>query len=123
MGNWMNDWINKLNKTKQNVKAKDEDETIEQLFGKEYHPDEIYEWVKESDLTEVCWDSTGKHIIKRKFVIPVGNMSKDDAEKTLAGMIADYKEEITFDDNFGTVQVNGSPNIPYNKEYWFPNKF
>lgn len=56
----------------------------------------------------------------KTFVVPVAGMSRQMAEQQLSQLIADYKDEITFDDNFGTVQVNGSPHIPYNKEYWFP---
>lgn len=56
----------------------------------------------------------------KKFTVPVDGMSPQKAEETVAKLIADYKEEITFNDQFGTVTINGSPHIPYNKEYWFP---
>lgn len=56
----------------------------------------------------------------KQFTIPVGGLSKQMAEEQIAKLIANYKDEITWDDTMGTVQINGSPHIPYSKEYWFP---
>src|SRR6266403_1562140 len=56
----------------------------------------------------------------KQFTIPVGGLSKQMAEEQIAKLIANYKDEITWDDQMGTVQINGSPHIPYSKEYWFP---
>ena len=35
-------------------------------------------------------------------------------------MIADYSEEIEWDDTMGTVTINGKKHLPYNKQIWFP---
>lgn len=56
----------------------------------------------------------------KQFKIPVGGLSRQLAEEQIAKMIADYKDEVTWDDSLGTVQINGDPHIPYSKEYWFP---
>jgi len=56
----------------------------------------------------------------KKFNIPVGGLSRQLAEEQVSKMIADYKDEVSFDDTLGTVQINGDPHIPYSKEYWFP---
>lgn len=56
----------------------------------------------------------------KQFKIPVGGLSRQLAEEQIAKMIADYKDEVTWDDSLGTVQINGEPHIPYSKEYWFP---
>lgn len=59
-------------------------------------------------------------MINKKFVIPISGMNKSTAKETISKLIADYKDEITFDDTFGTVSINGKAHIPYSKEYWFP---
>lgn len=59
-------------------------------------------------------------MINKKFVIPTAGMNKNKAKEDIGKLIADYKDEITFNDEFGTVSINGSPHIPYSKEYWFP---
>jgi hypothetical protein len=56
----------------------------------------------------------------KQFTIPVGGLSKHMAEEQISKLISNYKDEITWDDQMGTVQINGSPHIPYSKEYWFP---
>lgn len=56
----------------------------------------------------------------KKFIIPTGGLSRQLAEEQISKMITDYKDEVSFDDTLGTVKINGSPHIPYSKEYWFP---
>lgn len=56
----------------------------------------------------------------KQFKIPVGGLSRQLAEEQISKMIADYKDEVSWDDTLGTVEINGSPHIPYSKEYWFP---
>lgn len=56
----------------------------------------------------------------KKFIVPVGGLSKSQAEEQIAKLIMDYKDEVSWDDNMGTLSINGSPHIPYSKEYWFP---
>lgn len=56
----------------------------------------------------------------KKFTIPTTGLSRQLAEEQISKLITDYKDEVTFDDSLGTVKINGSPHIPYSKEYWFP---
>jgi len=58
--------------------------------------------------------------IHQKFVIPVGGLSKQRAEEEISQLIADYRDEVSFDDEMGTIKINGNPNIPYTKQWWFP---
>ena len=69
--------------------------------------------------------------ITRKIIVPIGNnkkrwyefWKKDEkkkAQEALAELILDYREEIIFDESLGTFSVNGNTQIPYQKEYWFP---
>jgi hypothetical protein len=56
----------------------------------------------------------------KQFSIPVHGLPKAIAEQQVQQLIADYKDEVIFDERMGQVYINGSPHIPYSKEYWFP---
>lgn len=56
------------------------------------------------------------------FKIPVGNLSKEEAEKQIMKSMSMYNEDIQWNDRTGTVSINGNSNIPYNKDYWIPIK-
>ncbi len=57
-------------------------------------------------------------MINRVYTMPVAGMSRQMAEEQLAKIIMEYKDEVSFNDDFGVVTINGSPHIPYNKEIW-----
>lgn len=59
-------------------------------------------------------------MIYQKFVIPIKGLPRQRAEEQISQLIADYSEEIEWDDTMGTVTVNGKKHIPYNKQIWFP---
>lgn len=54
------------------------------------------------------------------FKIPVGGLSRQRAEEQIAQLIHDYSEQIEWDDQYGTININGSKHLPYNKQLWFP---
>jgi hypothetical protein len=54
-------------------------------------------------------------MINRVTTIPVSNMSRHMAEEQMAKIIMEYSDEVTFDEGFGTVSMNGSPHLQYNK--------
>lgn len=56
----------------------------------------------------------------QKFIIPVGGLSKTRAEEEIGQLIADYKDEVSFNDEMGTVSINGAAHIPFSKQWWFP---
>ena len=56
----------------------------------------------------------------QQFTIPVSGLSRQRAEEQIGQLIADYSEEIEWDDMLGTVQINGAKHLPYNKQLWFP---
>lgn len=58
--------------------------------------------------------------VYQKFTIPVQGISRNRAEEQIAQLISDYSEDVEWDDNLGTVTINGSKNLPYNKQIWFP---
>jgi hypothetical protein len=59
--------------------------------------------------------------IYQKFTIPIKGMSRQKAEEQIGQLIQDYSEEVEFDDTLGTISINGSKHIPYNKQVWFPD--
>ena len=58
--------------------------------------------------------------IYQKFVIPVKGLSRQRAEEQIGQLIQDYSEEVEWDDTLGTISINGSKHLPYNKQIWFP---
>ena len=75
------------------------------------------------------WNIVGDDNYKITFKVPVGNPKKkwwqfwkkdkiDEPDMSI--FIEKYKEEINWDDNTGEITINGTPSIPYQKEYWFP---
>jgi len=73
-------------------------------------------------LDDIILQYGNEILITRTFTIPVGGLSKENADKHIAGLIADYKSEVNFDSSNGEVIINGNPHIPYQKEYWIPTK-
>jgi hypothetical protein len=78
-----------------------------------------YNQLKLLEQTRIMFNITNA-MMHKKFIIPVGGMSRQMQEQQIAKLVADYKDEITWDDREGKVSINGSPHIPYSKEYWFP---
>lgn len=58
--------------------------------------------------------------VYQKFTIPVNGLSKQKAEEQIGQLIHDYSEEVEWDDSTGTLNINGSKHLPYNKQIWFP---
>jgi|688.fasta_scaffold111653_3 hypothetical protein len=58
--------------------------------------------------------------IYQKFTIPIKGLPRQRAEEQIGQLIADYSEEIEWDDTLGTVSINGKKHLPYNKQIWFP---
>lgn len=56
---------------------------------------------------------------KIKFVVPVGNMTQEEAKIKLEQLIQDYKKDVVFDDNSGEIRLNNTEN---NSEWWIPVK-
>jgi hypothetical protein len=54
-----------------------------------------------------------------KFTIPVGNISREKAEKELSKLISNYKEDINFGETYST--ITNLPNY-YTNDIWFPEK-
>lgn len=58
--------------------------------------------------------------VYQKFTIPVKGLSRQKAEEQIGQLIHDYSEEVEWDEALGTLQINGTKHLPYNKQIWFP---
>ena len=56
----------------------------------------------------------------QEFKIPIKGLSRQRAEEQIGQLIHDYSEEVEWDDSLGTLSINGSKHLPYNKQIWFP---
>lgn len=58
--------------------------------------------------------------VYQKFTIPIKGLSRQRAEEQIGQLINDYSEEVEWDDTLGTLTINGSKHLSYNKQIWFP---
>ena len=79
-------------------------------------PFNIYRIVEQA---QVIWTVT-QASFKTMFTIPVGSMNRARGIQSLASAMNRYKEDISFNTETGEIKVNGKTNLPFNKEYWFP---
>jgi hypothetical protein len=58
----------------------------------------------------------------KKFIIPVNDLTRKEAESQIKDIMKFYKEIIVFDvkDKIDEIVINGDIKIPFQKEYWFP---
>ena len=79
-------------------------------------PFNIYRIIEQAQL---IWTITNSSY-KMKFTIPTKGMTKPMGMQTLSTAMNKYKEDIKFISDTGELQINGQVNMPFNKEYWFP---
>ena len=79
-------------------------------------PFNIYRIIEQA---QIIWTVTNSSF-KTKFTIPVKGMNKTNGMQTLNSAMNRYKEDIKFLAESGELTVNGQVNLPFNKEYWFP---
>ena len=58
--------------------------------------------------------------VYQKFTIPIKGLPRQRAEEQIGQLISDYSEEVEWDDSLGTLTINGTKHLPYNKQIWFP---
>lgn len=79
-------------------------------------PFNIYRIVEQAQL---IWTITNASY-KMKFTIPVKGMNRALGTQTLQTAMNRYREDIKFDLESGEIKVNGTSQMPFNKEYWMP---
>lgn len=71
--------------------------------------------------TRVIW-AVMNASFRMKMVVPIGSKSPQKAKESLGELMSIYKEDVRLDYDSGELFVNGRPNIPFYKNYMFPNK-
>lgn len=79
-------------------------------------PFNIYRIIEQAQL---IWTITNASY-KMRFTIPVRGMNKANGSQTLSTAMQKYREDIKFQSDTGEITINGSSNLPFNKEYWLP---
>lgn len=79
-------------------------------------PFNIYRIIEQAN---VIWCVT-QSSYKLKFTIPVKGMSQAKGMQTLASAMNRYKEDIKFIGESGELKISGQQELPFQKEYWFP---
>jgi hypothetical protein len=67
------------------------------------------------------WNIVGNNRIYKRFVIPVGELSREDAERQIQELMSEYHDEVVWDEESGRVSINGETNISFSKDYWIPS--
>ncbi len=65
----------------------------------------------------INYNITGYNQIRRKFVIPIGNITKEEAKISMHKLMSSYKEDINFNVDKGLVLRN----IDISKQTFYPN--
>jgi hypothetical protein len=78
-----------------------------------------YNQLKILEQTRIMFNVLNAQIYQ-KFTIPIKGLSRQRAEEQIGQLIHDYSEEIEFDDTLGTLSINGTKHLHYNKQIWFP---
>lgn len=79
-----------------------------------------YNHIKILEQTMIMWNITNATLYQ-KFTIPVKGLSKQKAEAEIGQLIENYSDHVEWDDTLGELKINGSKNIPFQKQYWFPD--
>lgn len=79
-------------------------------------PFNIYRIVEQAQL---IWTITNSSY-KMKFTIPTKGMNKTLGMQTVSSAMNKYKEDVKFQPDTGELSINGQVNMPFSKEYWFP---
>jgi len=78
-----------------------------------------YNQLKLLEYTKLMYNINQASIYK-KFVIPVGGLTRQQAEQQILQLMSEYHEDVEWDDKLGIPYINGSTKIPHSKDYWFP---
>ena len=79
-----------------------------------------YNQLKIIEQTKIMFNIVNATIYQ-KFTIPTKGLSRQKAEEQIGQLINDYSEEVEWDDSLGTLTINGSKHLSYNKQIWFPD--
>jgi len=78
-----------------------------------------YNQLKMLEQTKILYNINQASIYK-KFVIPTNGLTRQQAEQQITQLMSEYHEDVQWDDQMGTMTINGSQNIPLSKDIWLP---
>jgi capsid assembly protein Gp20 len=79
-----------------------------------------YNQLKLMEQTKIIYNINQAAVYK-KFIIPVGGLSRQQAEQQIYQLMSEYHEDVQWDDNLGTMTINGSSEMPHSKDFWLPS--
>lgn len=79
-------------------------------------PFNIYRIIEQAQLIWTVSNSS----YKMKFTIPIKGMNRALGAQTLNSAMNRYREDIQFSSDTGELKINGRANMPFNREFWFP---
>jgi len=79
-----------------------------------------YNQLKILEQTRIMFNVLNAQVYQ-KFTVPIKGMSRQRAEEQIGQLIHDYSEDVEWDDDLGTLSMNGSKQLHYNKQIWFPD--
>lgn len=79
-----------------------------------------YNQLKIIEQTKIMFNMINATLYQ-KFTIPTKGLGRQRAEEQIGQLIQDYSEEVEWDDSLGSLRINGSKHLPYNKQFWFPD--
>lgn len=78
-----------------------------------------YNQLKILEQTRIMFNVLNAQVYQ-EFKVPIKGLSRQRAEEQIGQLIHDYSEEVEWDDTLGTLSINGSKHLHYNKQIWFP---
>lgn len=61
-----------------------------------------------------------EHFTYKRFIIPVGELTREQAEQEIQQLMSEYHDDVRWDDNLGQITINGRTNFPVSRDYWIP---
>lgn len=78
-----------------------------------------YNQLKMLEQTRLLYNINQASIYKI-FKIPTQGLTRNQAQEQVRELMSEYHEDVDWDESTGTILINGSPNIPHSKDFWFP---
>lgn len=77
-----------------------------------------YNMLKQLEQSHLIWNIQNAQK-RMKLTVPVGDLSEQKARNRISQLMADYQEEVSFDEMSGQMLVNGEPKFNFQKTYVF----
>jgi hypothetical protein len=109
-------FVNKKNELEQ---AKEEPKRI--FSELDPYGEEI--WEEDEAQPEINWNIVGDNRIRRVYRIPIGGLTREQAEQQIKELMSEYHDEVIWNDEMEKWSISGQTNLPFSKDYWFPTDY